>query len=73
MSLANCKHCGKLFLSTRSLLCTDCKVLHNDMYREVRDYLKQHPKSTVLDVHMQTGIPIAKVLELRNVDFIPYS
>ncbi len=39
---------------------------------EVRQFLRTNPNSTVLDIHQQTGIPIAKLLEMRKDDFVPF-
>ncbi|WP_248928091.1 hypothetical protein [Paenibacillus hamazuiensis] len=73
MSLANCKHCGKLFIRQKEPYCTECHSKQASMYREMREYLKRNPKSTVLDVHRNTGIPLATVLQLQKESFVPYS
>ncbi|MDF2924047.1 MAG: hypothetical protein K0R57_2961 [Paenibacillaceae bacterium] len=73
MELANCKHCGGLFLMNKSGYCSRCQTTHDRIYMRVRDDLRVHPKSTVMDVHVRTGIPVSKLLEIRREDYIPFS
>lgn len=75
MSLANCKQCGKLFVQAgrAAAYCVDCKVKQDALYMRVRDYIKKNPKSTVMDVHLHTGIPVSTVLELQKEEYVPYS
>jgi hypothetical protein len=72
MSLANCKHCGQLYLQQRSAYCVKCQELHDGYYLTMRNYLKTNPRSTVLDIHENTGIPLSKVLEIRNETYVPF-
>ncbi|WP_409342270.1 hypothetical protein [Paenibacillus sp. MBLB4367] len=72
MTLGNCKRCGTLYLQTRTPYCSDCQTVQNEMYIQVRDYVKRNPKSTMLDIHENTGIPIAKLLELNKEDYVPF-
>lgn len=72
MSLANCKHCGQLYVQHKSAYCHECRRLHDGYYKTMRDYLKAHPRSTLLDIHEHTGIPLAKVLEMRNETYVPF-
>lgn len=73
MTLANCKHCGQLFLQTRSRYCGKCQAAQDRLYMQVRDYLRQNPNSTVLDVHEVTGIPVSKLLEIGRQDYTPFA
>jgi hypothetical protein len=74
MSLANCKQCGKLYIQAgRTNYCVDCKAKQDVLYKKVRDYIKNNPKSTVMDVHQNTGIPVSTVLELQKEEYVPYS
>ena len=72
MSLANCKHCGQLFVKHKSSYCASCQEEHDRYYIAIRDYLKANPRSTVFDVHEKTGIPLSKVMEIRNEAYIPF-
>lgn len=72
-TLANCKDCGGLYLKTRSCYCPDCQKEHDHLYTRVRTYLRANPRSTVADVHEQTGIPMSKLLQMGKEDYIPFS
>lgn len=72
MSLGNCKNCGKLYLMERSLYCEDCTKEQEELYRTARDYLKLNPNSTILDIHLKTGIPIVKLLEMKKKDYLSF-
>jgi hypothetical protein len=43
------------------------------MYMKLRDYVRSHPQSTVMDAHAKTGIPVSKLLELGSEEFTPFS
>lgn len=72
MSLQNCKSCGALYVKAKSSYCSQCQSIQDSVYMQVRDYVKRNPNSTVLDIHMHTGIPIAKLLELNQESFVPF-
>lgn len=72
MGLANCKHCGRLVLQSRSIYCGECQAEYDNCYRTVRNFLRSHPNSTVLDIHKETGIPLARLLEVSRGDYAPY-
>jgi hypothetical protein len=73
MTLANCKHCGGLFLKNRTGYCISCQSVHDRMYMQVRDFLRVNPKSTVMDIHAKTGIPVSKLLEIGKEEYIPFA
>jgi hypothetical protein len=72
MSLANCRQCGKIHLNDRTPFCPECKLEQDEIYRVVRENLKQNPNSTLLEVHTATGISIAKLLEMKKRDYLPF-
>lgn len=72
MVLGNCKKCGTLYIKAKSPYCNDCQVVQDEVYLQVRNYVKQNPRSTMLDIHEKTGIPISKLLELHNEDYLPF-
>ncbi|PYI50816.1 hypothetical protein [Paenibacillus flagellatus] len=72
MSLANCKSCGRLFVRQKSEHCDACRERNERDYFTMRNFLKANPRSTVLDIHEKTGIPLSKVLEMRKESFAPY-
>jgi len=73
MTLANCKHCGELYLRNKTGYCPGCQKVHDRLYMQVREYLRTNPKSTVMDVHERTGIPLSKLLELGKEEYVPFA
>lgn len=72
-TLFNCKDCGKLFVQqNRVEHCSDCQAQNNRYFMQMREFLKFNPKSTVMEINAKTGIPISKILELRNSDYVPF-
>jgi hypothetical protein len=71
MSLENCKQCGILYVMDQSAYCEKCNIQEEEIYRAVRYYVKQNPKSTLLDVHLQTGVPISKLLDMQKRNILP--
>ncbi|MDF2814572.1 MAG: flagellar operon protein [Paenibacillus sp.] len=72
MTLRNCKDCGKLFVMQKAEYCSDCQTVNNQQFMKIRDYLKRHPKSTIMEIHTKTGVPVSKILEMRNTEYVPY-
>jgi predicted amidophosphoribosyltransferase len=64
MSLNNCKNCGKLYVKSESEYCVHCQDLNNQYYRIVRDFLKDNPHSSVMEVYAETGIPLSLLTEI---------
>lgn len=74
MSLTNCKECGKPHIQAAyTEYCAECKVNQDQIYRTFREFVKNNPRSTVYDVHQQTGIPLSKVLRLQKDGYVSYS
>jgi hypothetical protein len=73
MTLANCKHCGELFVKNRTRFCSSCQPVYDRLYMQVRDFLRVNPRSTVMDVHEKTGIPVSKILEIGKEEYIPFA
>jgi hypothetical protein len=57
--LANCQRCGSLFLKDKSELCPKCTAEYAEIYNRLRSYLKEHPNSTLWDVHKALDIPLS--------------
>lgn len=70
--LSNCKHCGQLFVRQKTEYCRACQAINDSYYFRMREYVKQNPRSTVMDIHRETGIPMSKVLELQKQDYAPF-
>lgn len=71
--LSNCKDCRKLYLQIKSEYCSDCQAQNNRYFMQMREFLKVNPRSTVMEIHAKTGIPVSKILELRNSEYVPFS
>ncbi len=81
MELSNCKKCGKLFSPKVSEeVCPVCRDEEEEKFQKVKDYLWDHPKATVEEVHEETGVEeeliikfvkdgrlIAEGLDLENI------
>lgn len=50
MALVNCRRCGKLFRRITTDICPDCLREEEQLLRETRAYLREHPGSTRYDV-----------------------
>ncbi len=56
MEIRNCPQCGKVFAYIRRNLCPDCMQKEEELFQVIRDYICNHPGSTVLSVAENTGI-----------------
>jgi hypothetical protein len=72
MGLSNCKVCGSLMLQRKSGMCEDCQRKMDESYRRVRDFLRERPASTLLEVHQETGISLPTLLKIMHVEYVPY-
>jgi hypothetical protein len=45
MALLTCKLCGKLFTSTGDKTCSACVARLDELYPDVREFLRDHPKT----------------------------
>ncbi|UJF32324.1 hypothetical protein [Paenibacillus hexagrammi] len=70
--LNNCKRCGKLYLHNHGAYCEDCRKEEAELYRTVREYIAKNPRSTLLDVHTHTQIPIPKLLQMQKDSFLQF-
>jgi hypothetical protein len=57
--LANCQRCDVLFLKEKSEFCAECTEWYAQVYSRLRSYLKEHPNSTLWDVHKALNIPLS--------------
>lgn len=64
MSLINCKRCGTLIPANASKLCPECTEAEGQEYHSVRDYVKQHPSASVMQVSKATGVTVPRIYEL---------
>lgn len=61
--LVNCPRCGKVFVYVSKRLCPECLAKEEEEFRKVKDYLWEHPDSTIEKVSEATGVSTKKILE----------
>ncbi len=61
--LRNCPICGKVFIKLGKNLCPDCMEKEEQEYKEVRQYLKENPGASVMEIKEITGIDENKILK----------
>jgi phage FluMu protein Com len=63
VSLRNCRECGKLFAQNRPSdhLCVNCAIVQEDEFKICREFVRNHPASTVVQMSEQTGIPLTRI------------
>ncbi|TMW72371.1 TIGR03826 family flagellar region protein [Alteribacter natronophilus] len=64
-NLANCEHCGKLFIKHSQPVCIRCHKATEDLFSKVLRYLDQNNDATLQRVTNETG-----VAEKRIISFI---
>ena len=64
MELKNCKKCGRMFSDTGGHeFCTKCRLEVEDHFKIVREYVYDHPGTTVNEVSEETGVPKEEILK----------
>ncbi|HEU4964909.1 MAG TPA: TIGR03826 family flagellar region protein [Bacilli bacterium] len=64
MGLANCKHCGRLYnQNSFHDICNACVKEEEQMFFDVRDYLKENRRATINEVHEATEVPISTIMK----------
>jgi rRNA maturation endonuclease Nob1 len=56
MALKNCIECGKICLENPSKLCPDCYAQEEVHEHTVGEYLREHGKSSIEQIHQATGV-----------------
>ncbi|MFW6026539.1 MAG: hypothetical protein ACOCRX_09370 [Candidatus Woesearchaeota archaeon] len=65
--LKNCMNCGKLH-TYPTRLCKDCLEEKIKKYKKVKNYLWDHPNSTIDTVSEKTGIKKEKIIQFVRED-----
>lgn len=63
MRVRNCLRCGKLFTDRGHPYCTDCLKENQADFEKVREYLKEHPNASVVEVSQATGVPTQRIFD----------
>lgn len=61
MDVRNCKRCGKIFTYRGFPVCQECINEDERDFKEVRDYLDDHPGASTMEVSAQTGIDVKTI------------
>lgn len=57
-----CKRCGEIFSSNDlGKICPKCKKEEIEAFYIVKEYLYSHPKATVAEVHVNTGVSLGDI------------
>lgn len=56
MQLRNCSRCGNIFSYINQPICPACQKLEDQEFEIIKQYLREHPNSTVLEVSEATGL-----------------
>lgn len=64
MELINCGRCGKLQVQRPDTLCKDCQQIYIFEASVVKDYIKNNPGASLMDVVQHTGYSLRRVKEI---------
>ena len=64
MHYSKCKFCGTVF-RTRKVenLCENCKVIDENLFSKIEEYLRKFPHSNVMQIAEGCGISVLEVLQ----------
>lgn len=71
--LSNCKHCGSAFIKNKSDYCNHCQSLYDHYYTLMREHIRKHPNSSLIDLERHTQIPFTVLQRIVKEEFSPYS
>ncbi|TCP57832.1 flagellar operon protein (TIGR03826 family) [Tumebacillus sp. BK434] len=64
MGLANCKGCGRLYNQQTHLdVCPQCRMEEERQFYAVRDYLREHRRSTIYELSDSTETPVSLIIK----------
>lgn len=61
MELRNCPRCGGVFPYISSPICQNCVKEEEAIFLKVRNYIKEHPNATILEVSTETEVSTKKI------------
>ena len=64
MGIANCPQCGKVFVENPSGICPECYAQEEQDTYKVGEYLRDHPKSHIQEVHEATGVAVKVIMRM---------
>lgn len=61
LNLKNCKRCGKLFNFHDHNVCPACIGKDEEDFQKIRDYMREHPGVSTLELSQKTGVEPATI------------
>ncbi len=61
MGICCCKRCGKTHEAVNQTLCMSCIEREESEFTKIKEYLIDHPYSTVLEVAMKLDVPVKHI------------
>lgn len=71
--LRNCSRCGRIFGYMGSPICSFCKEEEEDEFKKVKDFLYDHPGSTVMEVSQATEVDVEKIMRFLREERLQVS
>ncbi len=62
LDLINCQKCGRAFSNDGIKHCRRCRTDAEDEYKVVKEYVYDHPRATIVEVHEATGVAQREIL-----------
>lgn len=62
MELKNCPECGRLYTYINVNLCPDCRKQDEEDFKNVKDFLAEHPRIGVFELAEATGVDEVKIV-----------
>lgn len=62
LNFANCTECGKIFIKTTKNICASCIQADDNLFLEVREYLRTYKNAFLRDVVEDTNADLNKII-----------
>ena len=61
MNVKNCKKCGNIFMFDGFDICQKCRRIREEEFQLVKNYLREHPKATIIEVEAETKVSVDSI------------
>ena len=62
LNIVNCKKCGRIFQQVGSRrICPDCERALEDKFEEERDYIREHPDVSIMEVSREKEVSVEQL------------
>ena len=63
MNVTNCRSCGRLFnVIDREKLCPECQKKIDERFKDVKEYLHEHPDASVEELSKELKISVKQII-----------